>query len=234
MADADMASVQEILEDFLSNLLTNKPTDVFSFTRDYFTAFHQPPSNQSLNSHRPVVITGPSGVGKGTLINRLRSEYPDKFAFSVSHTSRSPRPGEREGVDYHFTTKEEIQRQINEGAFVEHAIVHGNYYGTSRHAVERVRDSGKICLLDIDIQGAKQVKQTDLNARFLFITPPSFGVLESRLRGRGTEREEDVIKRLEGAKRELDFLDSSHSFFDAVIVNNKLEESYSQFKDFFG
>ncbi|PRP87718.1 hypothetical protein PROFUN_02418 [Planoprotostelium fungivorum] len=191
-------------------------------------------SQNAVNTHRPVVVVGPSGVGKGTLINRLMGDYPNNFGFSVSHTTRKPRPGEREGIEYHFTTVDVIQKEIEAGQFVEHANVHGNYYGTSKAAVQRVKESGKTCILDIDVQGAQQVKQSDLNARFLFISPPSYETLEARLRGRGTETEEAITKRLAGAKRELNFLESSPSFFDSVIVNDNLEKAYQDFKTFFG
>ena len=118
------------------------------------------------------------------VITRLLKEHPDKFGFSVSHTTRKPRPGEVDGVHYHFTTVEQIQKEIEDGKFIEHANVHGNYYGTSRAAVEKVLHSGKVCVLDIDVQGAEQVKKSSLHAKYLFVSPPSMDELEKRLRGR--------------------------------------------------
>jgi guanylate kinase len=112
---------------------------------------------------KPVVICGPSGVGKGTLIEMLMKRFPDgQLGFSVSHTTRPPREGEQDGVHYNFTTVEQIKKDIEEGKFIEYAEVHGKYYGTSIAAVESVQASGKICILDIDVQGAEKVKKSHL------------------------------------------------------------------------
>jgi guanylate kinase len=119
-----------------------------------------------------------------TVIGRLLKDFPDKFGFSVSHTTRQPRVGEQDGVHYHFSVVDQIQKEIEEGKFIEHANVHGNYYGTSKAAVERVLQAGKACILDIDVQGADQVKKSSLHAKYLFIAPPSMDELEKRLRGR--------------------------------------------------
>eukprot|EP00667_Euglena_gracilis_P030776 EG_transcript_43255 len=136
---------------------------------------------------RGLLVTGPSGVGKGTLIKLLMAAHPATFGFSVSHTTRSPRPGEADGVDYHFVSQEHFQRLLLESAFVEHAHVHGNYYGTSKAAVDHVRQAGRVCILDIDVKGAKQVHAAKLDFLKVFIKPPSREHLRSRLLGRGTE-----------------------------------------------
>merc|ERR1719409_1709901 len=114
-------------------------------------------------------------------------EYEGKFGFSVSHTTRDPRPGEENGKDYHFVKKEDIERDIKAGLFVEYAEVHGNYYGTSVAAVEDVMKQGKVCLLDIDVQGAASVRQSPMHSctSYIFFMPPSMEILEQRLRGRG-------------------------------------------------
>ncbi|RLM98416.1 guanylate kinase 1-like [Panicum miliaceum] len=136
---------------------------------------------------KPVVISGPSGVGKGTLIAKLMKDYPSKFGFSVSHTTRSPREKEIDGVHYHFTERSKIEKDISEGKFLEFAHVHGNVYGTSIEAVESVTDEGKRCILDIDVQGARSVRASSLEAIFIFVCPPSFEELEKRLRARYPE-----------------------------------------------
>jgi len=179
---------------------------------------------------RPVVITGPSGVGKGTLITRLLKEYPDNFGFSVSHTTRNPRPGEVNGQHYHFIPLDEMKREVESGKFVEHANVHGNMYGTSKAAVEKVLNEGKICILDIDVQGAEQVKKSDLKPFFVFISPPSVEELEKRLRGRGTETEESVQRRLRNALGELEYT-KRQGFWDFILVNDNLEKAYSGLRD---
>lgn len=156
---------------------------------------------------RPVVVCGPSGVGKGTLLGRLLDEHPDDFGFSVSHTTRAPRQGEVDGTHYNFVDHATMEGMISRGEFIEYARVHKNIYGTSIAAVRAVSSTGKTCLLDIDVQGANSVKKTDLNARFIFISPPSFEVLEARLRGRGTETDEQVATRLANARTEMASLD---------------------------
>jgi len=175
-------------------------------------------------------VCGPSGVGKGTLLNRLMAEYPDEFGFSVSHTTRAPRAGEQDGVHYNFCDKAKMEAMIANGEFIEYARVHNNIYGTSIAAVRAVSGAGKTCLLDIDVQGADSVKKTNLNARFLFVSPPSFADLETRLRGRGTEDEEKIQLRLKNAHGEMAYLEKPN-FFDSVIVNDNLEHAYAKLKE---
>ncbi|KAF7726675.1 guanylate kinase [Apophysomyces ossiformis] len=176
------------------------------------------------------VISGPSGSGKSTLLKRLFAEFPDTFGFSVSHTTRSPRPGEIDGKDYHFVTKEKMTEEVAAGKFIESATFSGNMYGTSIKAVEDVVASGKVCMLDIDMQGVQSVKKTELKPRYVFIQPPSFEVLEQRLRSRGTETEEAVKARLEASKNELEYAQLPGSY-DRVIVNDDLEKAYEALRD---
>lgn len=177
-----------------------------------------------------LVIAGPSGVGKGTLIAKLRAEYPALFGFSVSHTTRGPRPGEEDGVHYNFTTVDKLLEEVNAGKFIEHAEVHGRHYGTSVAAVEKVREQGKICILEIDVQGCRSARAKGLQAKYLFVAPPSIESLERRLRGRGTETEEAIVTRLGNAKKELDAKDEKN-LFDSILVNDDLEQAYSKLKD---
>ncbi|EFJ39023.1 hypothetical protein VOLCADRAFT_48884, partial [Volvox carteri f. nagariensis] len=178
-----------------------------------------------------LVVCGPSGVGKGTLIGRLMAEHGDKFGFSVSHTTRGPRPGEQDGVHYHFTNRESMQREVESGMFLEYADVHGNMYGTSLGAVAAVGQSGRIAVLDIDVQGATKIKSSCAasKARYVFVDPPSLEVLEARLRGRGTETEDKVRLRLANATAEID-RSREPGFFDARLVNDDLEAAYHRFK----
>jgi guanylate kinase len=151
-------------------------------------------------------------------------KYPSFFGFSVSHTTRGPRPGEANGIQYNFVTVDEMKQAIQQGKFIEYAQVHTNYYGTSYAAVERIQSSGKICILDIDIQGVQNVKKSQLDCHYLFITPPSLAELESRLRGRGTETEEKIRIRTENAKKELEY-GLQEGNFNAVIVNDTVESA---------
>ncbi|KAJ3537740.1 hypothetical protein NM688_g6632 [Phlebia brevispora] len=184
-----------------------------------------PPSPDFL---RPLLMSGPSGVGKSTLLQRLFAEFPDKFGFSVSHTTRAPRPGEVDGKHYYFVSREEFQNLLGENAFIEHAEFSGNYYGTSFRTVREVSAGGRRCILDIEAQGVRQVKKTDLNPVYLFVSPPSLTALRSRLQGRGTETEASVAKRLATALKEIEY--AKEGAHDVVIVNDDLDRAYGLFR----
>jgi len=175
---------------------------------------------------RPLVVCGPSGVGKGTLIGMLMKEFRNYFAFSISHTSRGPREGEIDGVHYHFTDVACMQKDITDGKFVEHAQVHSNYYGTSFESVQMIAKAGKVCVLDIDTQGAEKVRATNLNPYFIFIEPPSMEILEKRLRDRKTETEDKIQLRLGNAAKELEY-GQKEGNFHANIVNAELQKAYT-------
>lgn len=180
----------------------------------------------------PLVVCGPSGVGKGTIIDALTKKHEAKFGFSVSHTTRDPRPGEQDGKHYHFRPLEEVQKAVDAGEFLEHANVHGNIYGTSKAAVEEVKKTGRCCILDIDVQGARQVRAAlGSDAVFVFVRPPSIEELEARLRGRGTETEAQVQKRLGNAAAEIaaaDEVKDGVRLFDHVVVNSNLDAAIEE------
>lgn len=193
----------------------------------YFVEFGE----SKLMVGRPIVISGPSGAGKSTLLKKLMGDYPDKFGFSVSNTTRQPRSGEKDGIDYYFTSIEGFKKMIEKNEFIEWAQFSGNYYGTSIAAVKHVADVlKKTCILDIDMQGVEQVKKTDLNARFLFLSPPSLEELRKRLEGRGTETKESLEKRLEAAKKEMEY--AKTGAHDKIIINDDLNKAYKEMKEF--
>eukprot|EP01043_Picozoa_sp_COSAG02_P043419 COSAG02_NODE_3780_length_6242_cov_10.962559_7_plen_859_part_00 len=194
------------------------------------------PLSKALPNPVALVVAGPSGVGKGTLIKRLMDDNPGKFGFSVSHTTRDPRPGEVDGVHYHFSTVEHVQSMIEAGEFIEHAEVHGNYYGTTHKSVKAVAKKGQVCILDIDVQGVKSVAstwRTEPQPLFLFVQPTSMESLEARLRGRGTEDDAKIAKRMAGAAREMEFFKSTagQTLFDATIVNDDFEKAFGELKE---
>ncbi|WYZ37154.1 hypothetical protein EsH8_II_000660 [Colletotrichum jinshuiense] len=180
---------------------------------------------------RPIVISGPSGVGKGTLYKLLFDRHPDTFALSVSHTTRGPRPGESDGVDYHFVTREAFDDLVSKDGFVEHAVFGSNAYGTSKATIEEQSAKGKVVVLDIEMEGVKQIKNSSISARYVFVAPPSEAELEKRLRGRGTEKEESIQKRLAQAKLELEYA-KTPGVHDITIVNDDLEKAYKTLEDF--
>ncbi|MBV9803980.1 MAG: guanylate kinase [Solirubrobacterales bacterium] len=166
------------------------------------------------------VITGPSGVGKGTLIRGLLERVPE-LELSVSVTTRAPRPGEQDGVHYHFLTPDEFDRRVSAGDFVEHATYSGKRYGTLRSELERRLQSGAGVVLEIEVQGARQVRAAMADAVAVFIAPPSSEALRARLVGRGTDSAEEVDARLRTAERELE----AQPEFRHVVVNDRLEEA---------
>ncbi|XP_039513183.1 guanylate kinase-like isoform X1 [Pimephales promelas] len=179
---------------------------------------------------RPVVMSGPSGAGKSTLLKKLLKEFDGVFGFSVSHTTRSPRPGEENGKDYHYVTREVMQAAIANGEFVENAEFSGNMYGTSKAAVQAVQGKNLICILDIDMQGVRNIKRTDLNPIYVSIQAPSMDILEKRLRDRKTESEESLQKRLHAAKVDVE-ISKEPGLFDVIIVNDDLDTAYGKLKD---
>ena len=172
---------------------------------------------------RVFVITGPSGVGKGTLIRSLRERVPE-LELSVSATTRAPRPGEEDGVAYHFLTDADFQRRVEAGEFVEHATYSGRRYGTLRAEHDRRSRDGHPVVLEIEVLGARQVRRTMPEALQVFIAPPSREALRARLVGRGTDDAEQVAARLRTADAELEAQDE----FAHVVVNDRLEDAVDE------
>lgn len=169
---------------------------------------------------RLFVISAPSGVGKSTIVKAVLAQ-DRRLRFSVSCTTRAPRPEEVDGVDYHFLSREVFEAGIHEGRFLEWANVYGNYYGTDRRQVEAWLAQGLDVLLEIDVQGARKVRASSLSSTAIFILPPSLEVLEERLRRRGTEPEEVIQRRLEAARTEI----REAPWYDYLVVNDALEEA---------
>ncbi|KAM7141250.1 guanylate kinase isoform 3-T3 [Molossus nigricans] len=190
-------------------------------------------ATDGMSGPRPVVLSGPSGAGKSTLLKRLLQEHGSIFGFSVSHTTRDPRPGEENGKDYYFVTREVMQRDIAAGDFIEHAEFSGNLYGTSKAAVRVVQAMNRICVLDVDLQGVRNIKKTDLRPIYIFVQPPSLEVLapqEQRLRQRNTETEESLAKRLAAARADMES-SNEPGLFDLIIINDSLDKAYWTLKE---
>jgi guanylate kinase len=180
-----------------------------------------------MNARLPlIIVSGPSGSGKSTVIARVLAEGDLPLRLSVSATTRAPRPGEADGVAYYFWTRERFEEELRKGAFLEWASVHGSYYGTLQSEVEPYRQQGKLVILDIDVQGAAQVRQRCTEVVTVFLKSPSLEVDERRLRDRGTEDEASIQRRLAAARREL----ASAGEYDYQIVNDDLEQTVEQFR----
>lgn len=203
----------------------------------------------------PLIVCGPSGVGKGTIIERFMANEigSNNFGFTTSHTTRSPREGEVDGIHYNFVEYDDMKRLIEMGKFLEHAEVHGNFYGTSWDSLWKVQNEGRRCLLDIDVQGVKRAKSlehtnNELNTgdmassrqfkpKYVFIAPPSMELLEQRLIGRGTEDAESLKRRTQNAREEVEY-GMQEGMFDHVLVNDDLDVAVKEFerlvKDLYG
>lgn len=171
-----------------------------------------------------LVLSAPSAVGKTTLIRRVFERYPrlaQRLAFSVSHTTRPPRPGEVEGESYHFVERTEFERMIAAGDFLEWAVVHGRLYGTSHAAVRELCNAGFDVVLDVDVQGARQISERHPEVPSIFILPPSYEEMERRLRSRGQDSEEQILRRLSNAREEM----RCYSNYEYVILNDELERA---------
>jgi len=177
-----------------------------------------PPTRRGI----PFVVAAPSGTGKTTVCRRVVGG-DDGVVFSISHTTRARRPGEVDGRDYHFVSDEEFQRMADSGAFLEWAVYNGNHYGTSWSAIDAPLAAGRDVLLEIEVQGARQVRKRRADARFIFLLPPSMKILEERLQGRGTDSAEQIERRLALAREEL----AAVRDFDYAVVNDELERCVS-------
>lgn len=216
-------------------------------------------SDSNSNKIRPIVLCGPSAVGKGTLTQKLFEEFAQKLSKRVSTTTRLPRAGEAQGIDYHFVTKEDFQKGIENKEFIEVADVHGRFYGTTFKSLEAAAEGGKVPIIEFDIQGVCSIKQLNhsalqeamkqnneeevakllqeaqekgqlLDAIFIWIAPPSPQELETRLQNRGTENPEQVEKRLATARHELAFHKRFPKIFDYTIINDDLATAYNELR----
>ncbi|MCK8824233.1 guanylate kinase [Fuchsiella alkaliacetigena] len=182
------------------------------------------------NRGKLIVLSGPSGVGKGTVIEALMEDYQD-IAYSISATTRKPRSSEKDGVDYFFLSEAEFQQLVEEDEFIEWAQVHGNYYGTPKSYVEETLNAGQDVILEIDIQGAVQVKEkceqnVCVEGIFIFLAPPSLAELENRIRERDADSEAEMELRMDNATQEMKMAEE----YDYIVVNDQVEQAVEKIK----
>lgn len=214
--------LKPIFSEYLAKVILMRPTSLFDFTKFHFKYLEKPKPDA-----KPLVITAPSGCGKGTLITRLMKEFPLIFAQSCSHTTRLPRAGEVSGFKYFFTTKEKFEENIAKNGFLEYVKYNDNYYGTAKQTIQDVIASGRICIVEIEIKGAKNVHGSGMDCNFFFMLPPSVDALVARLKGRGTETDDVIEKRVNIAKEEL--AEAEKVNFFTKMVNDDFEKFYQEF-----
>jgi len=219
--------IRELLNDFMSSLLLEKPGDVYDYAKEYFSFFNK---EKEIVPEKPLVLAGPSGVGKGTIVKWLLQSYPDKFELSVSYTTRQPREGEVHGKEYFFVTQEEFNQEIAKNSFLEYCDVHGKMYGTHKGVVRNIFEKGKVCILEIDVKGAEKIHNSGNPCNFIFLKPPTIDVLKTRLIMRGTDKEDAMLIRLKNADGELKFAEESH-IFGHKITNDVLEITKKDVKE---
>ena len=168
----------------------------------------------------PIILSGPSGIGKSTIIKHLRQELPN-VTFSVSHTTRPVRPGEQNGIDYFFVSEKNFEKKIDGGEFMEWANVHGNYYGTTFDSINQTRNMGNHIFIELDVQGVNTLRKIKFDGIYIMILPPSLEELRNRLKKRSTESDEIIEKRLEVGKQEI----TQYQIYDYIVTNRDVKES---------
>lgn len=221
--------VKQLISDYLSNCLIHKPDDLFKYTKEHFTKY----CDNYKEKNRIVVIVGPSGVGKGSLISKLKEDLGDKISFLVSHTTRERKENEVDGKDYHFVSQETFLQMINNDEFLEYNIFGEDYFGTKKSEVYDISAQDKICVMEIDINGAKKLYHSGImDIYYIAIYPPNTACLRERLRLRGQDSMSEINERLKRGIEEIDEMKSSN-IFNFSVLNDDFNVAYTQFKDCF-
>lgn len=214
--------IREVLNDFLSSVLLHKPDDVFVYAKEYFRPFNPTPLRG-----KPFILVGPSGVGKDTLLQAVFKKFEGIFEKKISYTTRPEKKIEKNKSNYYLISREEFQKKIDKGDFVEYKEINGHLYGTCSKEIKRINDAGRIPIIEVDVKGAIDVNKAGLEGNFLFVYPPSFEELRKRI-GNRIETEEEFKKRIELAITEIELANNSVLFTNR-LVNDKLDKAVDQF-----
>jgi guanylate kinase len=214
--------IREVLNDFLSSVLLHKPDDVFVYAKEYFHPFNPTPLRG-----KPFILVGPSGVGKDVLLKEIFKKYEGIFEKKISYTTRPEKKIEKNKSNYYLVSREEFQKKISAGDFVEYKEINGHLYGTCSKEIARINDAGRIPIIEVDVKGAIDINKTGLEGNFLFVYPPSFEELRKRI-GYRIETEEEFKKRIEAAITEIELANNSVLFTNR-LVNDKLDKAVDQF-----
>jgi len=215
--------LRTLLDEFVVAAIANKPADLVKFGAVWFATLRR----EGGMGHAPLCITGPSGAGKTSLVKMLTTNYPFLFANPIETTTRTPKPEEVNGRDFHFVSEGEFQAMVERGEFVEYHPVYQNFYGVTVRAAEMIRTEGKIALFDVGVEYANKIKSSSLDSKYLFIAPPSIEDLEDRLRLSDQYNETIIAQKVEAALDELDVASEGNAY-DAFIINTELEHAYAE------
>merc|ERR1711976_818954 len=213
-----------LISDYMTKLLLKKPENIYNYTKEYFKFLSK---KDIKNKIKPLIICAPSGCGKGTLIKKLIKNYPHYFKLSVSYTTRQPRKEDIDGVTYNFVDKDKFSEEINNNNFIEYVEYNGNYYGTNYNYINNITNKGQICVIEIEIEGAKKIYSYGLECNYIYILPPNIEELRKRLIKRNSENIDIIEKRIDISKSEIEQIQHL-KFFDKIFVNDNFDLFYQQ------
>ena len=216
--------IRQLLNDFTSTLLLEKPEDVYTYCQDYFSFFN---TDKEPIKNKPLVISGPEGVGKSSLADLLVKHFPNAFVRSIRRTTRKPNPGEKSGEKYVFLTPEEFTSEVTKHSFIEHSEKNGIKSGTDKGFVKKVTEESKVCVIEVDIKGAENIRKSGTDSNYIWIDPPTLGALKERIQAKTKESEEVINEKAKQAEVEMKLAKRS-DLYEKFILNSELEDTFKR------